>query len=208
MAIGNRQIGWSQESNLLWEISRQLDRINNQMCTGGCPTTTTTTTPAPLESRFEYSPGTVPSIEEFEALIGFTLENPAIEGDTVKFTNVGYTIPANAFQTASLLDVVSFANIVEILAFQGCNSLTSVSFPNATTIGASCFEASTAIVNVNIPSCVSLGSGPSDYSVFFDIVGNTMTVTINSVLTTIYSGNMHNSIQYLQASDTVTLTIV
>ncbi len=44
MSIGNRQIGWSQESNLLWEISRQLDRLNSQMCTGDCPTTTTTTT--------------------------------------------------------------------------------------------------------------------------------------------------------------------
>jgi hypothetical protein len=47
MAIGNRQIGWSQEENLLWEISRQLDRINSQMCVGPCPTTTTTTTTAP-----------------------------------------------------------------------------------------------------------------------------------------------------------------
>lgn len=44
MAIGNKQIGWSQESNLLWEISKQLDRTINQLCTGGCPTTTTTTT--------------------------------------------------------------------------------------------------------------------------------------------------------------------
>ena len=44
MAISNRQIGWSQESNLLWEISRQLDRLNSQMCIGGCPTTTTSTT--------------------------------------------------------------------------------------------------------------------------------------------------------------------
>ena len=42
--IAPKQIGWSQESNLLWEISRQLDRLNSQMCTGGCPTTTTTTT--------------------------------------------------------------------------------------------------------------------------------------------------------------------
>lgn len=41
MGIGNRQIGWSQESNLLWEISRQLDRIINQMCVGPCPVTTT-----------------------------------------------------------------------------------------------------------------------------------------------------------------------
>ena len=44
MAIGNKQIGWSQESNLLWEISRQLDRMNSILCTGPCPTTTSTTT--------------------------------------------------------------------------------------------------------------------------------------------------------------------
>jgi hypothetical protein len=44
MSIAPKQIGWSQESNLLWEISKQLDRLNTQMCTGGCPTTTTTTT--------------------------------------------------------------------------------------------------------------------------------------------------------------------
>jgi hypothetical protein len=44
MSIGNRQIGWSQESNLLWEISKQLDRAIAVLCTGPCPTTTTTTT--------------------------------------------------------------------------------------------------------------------------------------------------------------------
>jgi hypothetical protein len=42
MAIGNRQIGWSQEENLLWEVSRQLDRMNSILCP--CPITTTTTT--------------------------------------------------------------------------------------------------------------------------------------------------------------------
>lgn len=47
MAIGNRQIGWSQEDNLLWEISKQLDRINSVLCTGPCPTTTTSTTIVP-----------------------------------------------------------------------------------------------------------------------------------------------------------------
>ena len=41
MSIAPKQIGWSQESNLLWEISRQLDRINSQMCVGPCPTPTT-----------------------------------------------------------------------------------------------------------------------------------------------------------------------
>jgi hypothetical protein len=44
MAIPNKQIGWSQQSNLLWEISKQLDTIISQTCIGGCPTTTSTTT--------------------------------------------------------------------------------------------------------------------------------------------------------------------
>jgi len=42
MVIGNRQIGWSQEENLLWEVSRQLDRMNSILCP--CPITTTTST--------------------------------------------------------------------------------------------------------------------------------------------------------------------
>ena len=46
MAIPNKQIGWSQQSNLLWEISKQLDNIISQTCIGGCPTTTTTSTTA------------------------------------------------------------------------------------------------------------------------------------------------------------------
>ena len=33
MGIPNRQIGWSQESNLLWQISKQLDQTSCQLCT-------------------------------------------------------------------------------------------------------------------------------------------------------------------------------
>jgi hypothetical protein len=33
MGIPNRQIGWSQESNLLWQISKQLDHASCQLCT-------------------------------------------------------------------------------------------------------------------------------------------------------------------------------
>jgi len=46
MAIPNKQIGWSEKANLLWEISRQLDTTLAVLCTGPCPTTTTTTTTA------------------------------------------------------------------------------------------------------------------------------------------------------------------
>lgn len=45
MGIPNRQIGWSQESNLLWQISKQLEQLIK--LTGELvPTTTTTTTTA------------------------------------------------------------------------------------------------------------------------------------------------------------------
>lgn len=47
MSIAPKQIGWSGRANLLWAISKQLDRINSVLCTGPCPTTTTTTTIVP-----------------------------------------------------------------------------------------------------------------------------------------------------------------
>lgn len=45
MSIPNRQIGWSQESNLLWQISKQLEQLIK--VTAANTTTTTTTTVAP-----------------------------------------------------------------------------------------------------------------------------------------------------------------
>ena len=45
MAIPAKQIGISNEANLLWEISKQLDQLIK--VTAANNTTTTTTTPAP-----------------------------------------------------------------------------------------------------------------------------------------------------------------
>jgi hypothetical protein len=56
MAIPSKQIGWSEKANLLWEISRQLDRINSVVCTGPCPTTTTTTTLPPTTTTTTTTP--------------------------------------------------------------------------------------------------------------------------------------------------------
>ena len=43
MAIPSRQIGWSTKANLLWQISKQLERLKC-VTACGCGTTTTTTT--------------------------------------------------------------------------------------------------------------------------------------------------------------------
>ncbi len=46
MGIGRKQIGWSNESNLLWQISSQLERLI-QVTAALTSTTSTTTTVAP-----------------------------------------------------------------------------------------------------------------------------------------------------------------
>jgi hypothetical protein len=47
----NKQIGWSNEANLLWEVSKKLERltqvIGGALTTSTTTTTTTTTTIAP-----------------------------------------------------------------------------------------------------------------------------------------------------------------
>lgn len=49
MGVPNKQIGWSQESNLLFQISKQLDQLIKVTgaLANAITTTTTTTTAAP-----------------------------------------------------------------------------------------------------------------------------------------------------------------
>ena len=54
MGIPNRQIGWSTKSNLLWQISKQLERLTC-VTAGGCSTTTTTTTVACISTEWQYT---------------------------------------------------------------------------------------------------------------------------------------------------------
>ena len=44
MGIGNRQIGWSQESNLMWEIAKKLERLTQVVAASAATTTTTSST--------------------------------------------------------------------------------------------------------------------------------------------------------------------
>lgn len=43
MSIRNRQIGWSNKSNLLYDVLREINAVKGQFA-GPVPTTTTTTT--------------------------------------------------------------------------------------------------------------------------------------------------------------------
>jgi hypothetical protein len=50
MAIGNRQIGWSQESNLLWQISYQMERLTGVVSTSGGGTPLITKTKSEIDA--------------------------------------------------------------------------------------------------------------------------------------------------------------
>ena len=54
MGIGRKQIGWSNESNLLWQISSQLERLIQ--VTAALTTTSTTTTVAPTTTSTTTTP--------------------------------------------------------------------------------------------------------------------------------------------------------
>ena len=50
MAIPSQQIGWSNQAKLLWQISKQLEKLTGVTASNPvyvAPTTTTTTTVAP-----------------------------------------------------------------------------------------------------------------------------------------------------------------
>ena len=97
MAIPSRQIGWSTEDNLLWQISKQLEQLTNvtaKACTN-C-TTTTSTTAAPAYRVFTalltQSGGDNPlnycSDDPYPLTIGVTYTISVADG-TADFTNVG-----------------------------------------------------------------------------------------------------------------------
>lgn len=66
MAIPPKQIGYSNEANLLWEISRQLDRMLKTVCTPPCPTTTTTTTVVNLCNSY-----TITNLDDFDTTYSY-----------------------------------------------------------------------------------------------------------------------------------------
>ena len=170
MAIGNKQIGWSQEENLLWEISRQLDNMTSIMCTGPCPATTTstttaaltttTTTTAPILNRFEYNTGFAPSLAGFEEIIGFSLTDGVKTGDVITFSNSGYSVPAFAFNTNSnLISVDTLATIVNVQGFRLCTNLVYFSAPILAAVLNGAFAFNSSILSYNIPNLITIGAG-------------------------------------------------
>lgn len=92
MAIPSRQIGWSAEDNLLWQISKQLEQLTNVTAKGCTTTTTTTTLPAyrVYTALLSQTGGDSPNaVIDLPLVIGITYEIIDNDGGTADFTNVG-----------------------------------------------------------------------------------------------------------------------
>ena len=88
MGIINKQIGWSQESNLLWELLKKLDKLV-------CVTSSIVPIPGP--------PGPPGPIGPSGSLFAQTGNSTIISGTTVESTLINggvgtLTVPANGFQ--------------------------------------------------------------------------------------------------------------
>jgi hypothetical protein len=92
MAIPGKQIGWSNESNLIWEISKQLEQLINisynlthTTTTTVLPTTTTTTTTiAPPPPLVWINP--CPTVVNLTVGVPVTLQVNQLTGGTPPYT--------------------------------------------------------------------------------------------------------------------------
>ena len=123
-------------------------------------------------------------------------------------------IRGGAFAFCSLLDTTNFPLVVTVasLVFQS-TAITSISLPSCTTFEdngmglAGQFANCLSLVSLNAPLLTAMGS-PNDDDVFLNISGNTITITVSSVLATINGGNPDGDIDYLDTNNTLTVNYV
>jgi len=94
---------------------------------------------------------------------------------------------------------------IGVACFKQSGVLVNIDLPSAITIGNSCFFLCTSLTSVSLPSCTNLGLTTGNNNVFYNIIGKTITLTVPSALMTCNSGNPDGDIQYLQANNTVTI---
>jgi hypothetical protein len=117
---------------------------------------------------------------------------------------------SSAFRKCTSLTTIDLPSATTIGggAFNQCTSLTTIDLPSATTIGDNAFQDCTSLTTIDLPVCTNLGDTTGDDIVFFDILGNTITLTVPISLMTADSGNPDGDIVFLQDNNTVTVVTV
>lgn len=161
-------------------------------------------------------------------IVDYTLSAlPIIEIDDQAGAIVG--LGTGVFDSCSVLKSVIFPSVTTIggSCFANCSLLETCITPAATTAGVGIFNNDISLVNVdlrsllsvrngmfssmtnissiNIGSCTALGTSVLNNSVFNDITGRTIILTIPSSLMTCNGGGPDGDIEYLISNNTVTI---
>ena len=181
-------------------------------------------------NRFEYVTGAAPTLQDFEARIGFTLLNGVKNGDIITFDNVNYDIPIEAFSEGQamtqLTNVISKAitigdeaffgqlgltnpsfNTVESIGdgvFNYCQNLKNPNISNLKNVGYAAFAYCKDLENFNFSNIDNFGHNKSNNNIFHDITGKTITLTAKIIHQTSNNGGLEGDLQYLADNNNVT----
>jgi hypothetical protein len=117
MAIPSRQIGWSTQDNLLWQIAKQLEKSSCQLCTlNDNIGTITGTSGTSGSSGISGSSGTSGNSPELPSTLNYglfaqTADSVAVTGTTVETSLINggvgtLSVPANAFSVGDSFEAV------------------------------------------------------------------------------------------------------
>jgi hypothetical protein len=134
------------------------------------------------------------------------LFNSCVALTTVNLPNL-LTTSGTCFDGCILLTTVSLPNLVTGGSgdFNGCSALETINLPAIVTLGDEYFEGCTSLTTISLPICTALGSTTGDNNVFFDIIGQTIALTVQNALMICNAGNPDGDIQYLQANNDVNI---
>ncbi len=120
------------------------------------------------------------------------------------------TAEAACFQGCNLVAEFNFELLQSAgnACFNSCLGATVFNLPSLTTAMVFCFEGCTSATTFYLPLCASMGEDPTDATVFNNIVGKTITITIPASLMTANAGAPHASIQYLIDNNDVQIITV
>ncbi len=119
-------------------------------------------------------------------------------------TGFGTFFNCTSLSTVSLPSLISTG----VGCFQNCSGLAAISLPSAENVENGCFATCTSLTDIELPVCTNLGDNVGNNRVFFNISGNTITLTVPSALMTCNAGGPDGDIATLQANNTVTVVTV
>jgi hypothetical protein len=236
MPIGNRQIGWSNEANLLWEIAKKLERLIQVAGPAPVPPPPPPP-PALLMGILNMLPGSITDpndVSQWNAFFGsstFTSvtvtestvtvpssPTPLPQYDVTLYGSGPFTLTGFKFFSSPSLtyfeDSIGCITVFEQYAIASQSALTRLVLKGVTTFNdqlvnvGNGWDPGTPMV-LSLPSITTLGPTVGDDGLFLNSFGGAnLTLTVPASLMTCNGGLPDGDIQFLQANNTVTVVTV